>query len=613
MKEFMFRKTPFYLYLTLSISLCACQTKVYHLSDYGVHPGKKKEQTEAITEAIQEILQQRKSESEKVILQLEKGEYHFYASHAAKRQYYISNHDPLNQRKVGIVIESCKNIIFDGNGSKFVYHGRMLPLAITYTENVQLKNFSIDFTDPQIAQFSILKNDTSQHCLTLAAAPWVKASVKDSTLIVSGYQWESTPNVAMAFEAKTKHVAYNTSDIPVYANRVEQISDHHFKAWGWKDARLKKDMVLTLRTFYRPNPGIFIERSNQVDLASVKVHYAEGMGLVAQTSQDISLDHFSVCLKGDSDPRYFTTQADATHFSGCKGKIISINGTYENMMDDAINVHGTYLKIIKQENPTALVVKYMHPQSKGFFWGEKGDEIQIVSSKTMETLGERNKILSISPIDAKERVLPGNRGASGFIIILSNPVHLKLSKGENYGIENLTWTPSVHFVDNYIANNRARGALFSTPKKVVVQHNTFYHTSGSAILLSGDCNGWYETGACRDVLIKQNTFKNSLTSLFQFTNAVISINPEIPSLSKQKKYFHHNIRIEENKFEVFDAPLVYAKSVNGLTFVRNTIKTNNAYKPYHWNTYNVYFERVKYFKVRNNYPEELSMKRTHEF
>lgn len=613
MTEFMFRKRPFYLYVILSISLCACQTEIYHLSDYGVHPGKKKEQTEAITQAIQKILQHRENENEKAIIQLEKGEYHFYASHATKRQYYISNHDHLDQRKVGIVIESCKNITFDGNGSNFVYHGRMLPLAITNAENVQLKNFSIDFADPQITQFSILKNDTSQCCLILDAAPWVKAKVKDSTLIVSGYQWESSPNAAIAFEPKTKHVAYNISDIPVCINKVEQISDHQFKAWGWKDARLKKDMVLAMRTFYRPNPGVFIERSNKVDLHSVRVHYAEGMGLVAQTSQDISLDDFGVCLKGDSDPRYFTTQADATHFSGCKGKIISINGTYENMMDDAINVHGTYLKIIKQENPTILVAKYMHPQSKGFFWGEKGDEIQIVSSKTMETLGERNKILSISPIDSKERILPSNRGASGFRIALSNPVQLKLSKGENYGIENLTWTPSVHFEANYIANNRARGALFSTPKKVVVQSNTFYHTSGSAILLCGDCNGWYETGACRDVLIKQNTFTNSLTSLFQFTNAVISIYPEIPSLSKQKKYFHHNIRIEENQFEVFDAPLLYAKSVDGLTFMKNTIKTSDTYKPYHWNTYNVYFERVKHFKVKNNHPEELSMKQTHMF
>lgn len=61
------------------------------------------------------------------------------------------------------------------------------------------------------------------------------------------------------------------------------------------------------------------------------------MGLLAQLCENITLDRFNVCLKGPNDPRYFTTQADATHFSGCKGAIISKNGLYEGMMDDAIN------------------------------------------------------------------------------------------------------------------------------------------------------------------------------------------------------------------------------------------------------------------------------------
>lgn len=116
------------------------------------------------------------------------------------------------------------------------------------------------------------------------------------------------------------------------------------------------------------------------------------------------------------------------------------------------------------------------------------------------------------------------------------------------------------FAHNTIRNNRARGALFSTPKKTVIENNLFDHTSGTAILLCGDCNGWYETGACRDVLIKNNTFINSLTSLFQFTNAIISIYPEIPNLKEQVKYFHGGtdvpgIVVENNRFETFDAPI----------------------------------------------------------
>ena len=146
------------------------------------------------------------------------------------------------------------------------------------------------------------------------------------------------------------------------------------------------------------------------------------------------------------------------------------------------------------------------------------------------------------------------------------------------------------------------GALFSTPRRTVVEHNVFDHTSGTAILLCGDCNGWYETGACRDVRIRHNQFINALTSMYQFTNAVISIYPEIPDLDGQTQYFHGGnqeaIVIEENEFDVFDAPVLYAKSVDGLVFRNNVIKTNTEYKPFHFNQSRFWLQRVKNVFIR---------------
>ena len=88
-------------------------------------------------------------------------------------------------------------------------------------------------------------------------------------------------------------------------------------------------------------------------------------------------------------------------------------------------------------------------------------------------------------------------------------------------MENLTWTPEVYFTGNTIRNNRARGSLFTTPRKVVVENNVYDHVSGSAILLSGDCSYCYESGACRDVLIRKNRFINVLSSLYMEADAVI--------------------------------------------------------------------------------------------
>ena len=133
-----------------------------------------------------------------------------------------------------------------------------------------------------------------------------------------------------------------------------------------------------------------------------------------------------------------------------------------------------------------------------------------------------------------------------------------------------------------------------------MENNTFDHTHGTAILLCGDCNGWYETGACKDVTIRNNKFINALTATYQFTNAVISIYPEIPNLKDQQKFFHSGIVIENNTFDMFDRPIVYAKSTNGLVFRNNTITHNNEFEPFHWNTHPFFFEKVANVTIENN-------------
>lgn len=212
----------------------------------------------------------------------------------------------------------------------------------------------------------------------------------------------------------------------------------------------------------------------------------------------------------------------------------------------------------------------------------------------MEITGEQNKIVTIEATDK-----PDYHGAKEFRITFEKPLEPAINE-TGFGIENLEWTPEVIFADNTIRNNRARGTLFSTPKPTIVENNLFDHTSGTAILLCGDCNGWYETGACHNVIIRNNMFVNSLTNMFQFTNAIISIYPEIPELDKQQKYFHSNILIENNIFETFDNPIVYAKSVDGLVFRNNIIKRNSDYQAFHWNTEPFFFEKVTNDMVENN-------------
>ena len=591
-------KLYFYLlFLSLLATNIQAKTRVFEMDRLGLKSNTK----ENATPIIQRILSQVKSEvapGDKIVLRFSAGRYDFHEEGAAIREYYISNHDQSQPKKVGIPLEHFKNLTLEGNGAEFVFHGTIIPLSLLYTEQCVLKDFSIDFENPHIAQVQVISNSPTEG-ITFKVAPWVSYRINEKALFeIFGEGWKAVPSSGIAFEEKTKHLVYNTSDLFYSTKGVKEISPRVMNVPNWKNDKLIPGTVIAMRTWDRPTPGIFLSHNKNTSFKNVKVHYSRGMGLLAQLCENITMDGFGVCLKGDNDPRYFTSQADATHFSGCKGKIISKNGLYEGMMDDAINIHGTYLKVVKRLDDHTLIGRYMHEQSYGFDWGFVGDEVQFIRSKTMEILGSQNRVVSITP----QGVAEDGKGVCEFKIRFEQPIDRSIDEKDGFGIENLTWTPEVVFANNIVRNNRARGTLFSTPRKTVVENNLFDHTSGAAILLCGDCNGWYETGACREVIIRKNRFINSLTNMFQFTNAVISIYPEIPDLKNQAQYFHggHNskgIIIENNEFDTFDAPILYAKSVDGLIFRKNIIRTNNQYKPFHWNKKRILLERVTNEKI----------------
>lgn len=567
----------------------------YDLSRYGLVPDNKQNSSPLMLKALQQITELRQNPDDTVTITLPKGRYDFFPEEAAQREYFISNHDQDNPKLVGLPFEGMKNVIFDGQGSELIFHGRMLPVSLLHSENCTLKNFSIDFENPHISQVKILENDTTAGAITFEVAPWVEYEIRDSAFVAKGEGWEHIPSWGIAFEGDTKRLVYTTSDIGIGSKGVVEVSPRVIKSTRWKNNKLIPGTVVVMRSYGRPTPGIFMSYDRNTTLQNIQVHYAEGMGLLAQMSENITLNQFFVSLRSDADPRYFTTQADATHFSGCKGKITSVGGLYEGMMDDAINIHGTYLKVQQRVDDKTLMGEYMHGQSYGFAWGDKGDTVQFIDSKTMELIGTPNRIASIEAVDK-----PVDKGVKLFRLTFEQPVDAAISEASTFGIENLTWTPEVYFADNVIRNNRARGSLFSTPKETLVENNIFDHTSGTAILLCGDCNGWFETGACHGVTIRKNRFINSLTNMFQFTNAIISIYPEIPDLKNQKKYFHSNIIIEENEFETFDQPIVYAKSVEGLIFRNNVIKQNQDYPAFHWNKHRFFFQRVINADISDN-------------
>ncbi|HEY0867717.1 MAG TPA: hypothetical protein VGE01_10075, partial [Fimbriimonas sp.] len=80
--------------------------------------------------------------------------------------------------------------------------------------------------------------------------------------------------------------------------------------------------------------------------------------------------------------------------------------------------------------------------------------------------------------------------------------------------------------------------------------------------------------------------------------AVITVSPEGAKFGPEP--YHRGIRIENNRFDVFDAPVLWAKSAGDLTFVGNTVRPSGRYQPWHWNREGLTFLGCRNVRVEQN-------------
>lgn len=556
---------------------------------FGLKPNVEKDQTNA----FREIFDCARTFGHNEIV-LEPGTYHFYAENALDMSLWISNHDQQPTQQVMLPLVDCRNLKIRGNGSTFIFHGKCLPVLFMDCENVTLENVRIDFARPLYSEAKVLgfKDGKTIVSIDKKAFPY---EIRDGRLFFVGENYPLQPiQSVIAFRKGTKNIVSNTADIGCGSDVTVlpggKIALHRdFSKDG--DGVAVGD-TLTLRTWWRPAPACVIYRAKNTVLRDVSIHSSFGMTLLAQRSENIKIegtktagDQTSGMFPRPETGRVYSASADATHFSNVKGKVIVKNSFFETMMDDAINVHSTCLDIAEILAPDTIRCRYRHGQAIGFELFEPGENLRFIAGKTLENSTETVPVKSVRRISPTE-----------VLITLKEAVPANVKPGD--AVENADYQPEVVFCGNIVRNNRARGALFTTPRKVVVEDNVFKNVAGSAILLAGDAQGWYESGACEDVVIRNNLFINNLTSRFQFTNAVISIYPEVRDLASQKRFYHRNIDISNNAFHTFDVPLLFAISTEKIKFTDNRIFYNADFKG--WKQPPFHFRRCSDILIRGN-------------
>lgn len=568
-----------------AIPISKSDTTIIYLSDFGLKKMRDKDCVKKVNKALESV----KGDNPKKLI-FQRGEYHFYPENTERRYYSESNTTDENPRKCALLFENVQNLIIEGNGSTLIFHEQMQPFTFDNCKNVILKDINIDWDKPLIAQAEVLKvtDDFIEVSIDLNESPF---RVDEGKLIFNVGRWGREPwKGTMEFDRDGHFVVPGTGDSGCLGqgwqgylteNIIPGVVRLHFPF-------RRKPAVgnfLVMRHAERIHSGIFIQESKNITIDNVNIYHSTGLGILAQFSENLTFDEYRA-IPNRSKNRYFGGGDDGLQVSNCKGLITVKNCEFAGLMDDPINVHGTSVRIEKIISDKQLECKFMHHQSENMKWGHAGDKISFIENLSMQSIGI-GELKSFKKIDNQK-----------FILTFKNPIPKEL-KIKN-ALENLTWSPDLLVTNSHFKSCRARGLLVSTPGKVVIENNIF-ESSGSAILIAGDANGWFESGAVTDVLIKNNVFTELCnTSSYQFCEGIISIFPIIPELDENTPPFHKNIRIENNEFHPFDYPVLFAMSVDGISFENNKVTRSVRFEPYHKRKYTFTFEASKNISISGN-------------
>jgi hypothetical protein len=534
-------------FVVFLVTFCALGqvTDTIKVADFGVKSNSYQNASKGIKEALAKCRGR-----ESVVVRLPGGRIDLWPEDAVKKEIYISNtteSDTLSKVKnIGFFFDHLKNVTLDGNNTLVVLHGKMISFALFNCQNIEIKNLQFDYERPTMSEATI--TSVSPSAITIKIHPDSKYFIENGKIGFYGEGWKSNSFNTIALDNEKKLMLYATFDPFLKSKAIQQENTNVLFEGDFSKVTYKAGDVLTIRDTYRDNCGGFITLSKDVLLSNIKMHFMHGLGIVSQFAENITLSKVTVAPRENSG-RVVASFADCFHFSGCKGKILIDQCKTSGAHDDAVNVHGTHLKITGISENKKIKVQFMHHQTYGFEAFFAGDSISFVDPKTLRPI-VYGKLKSATLLGKKEMEL-----------ILDGEISDKVKAGDV--IENITWTPEVTVRNSWFERTNARGLLLTTRRKIIVENNTFFRTGMHAILIANDAASWFESGAVSNVIVRNNTFEECAYN----SGTIINVAPENHQLVAGY-YVHKNIRIQNNTFKIFDKPILSARSVNGLFFFK---------------------------------------------
>lgn len=526
-----------------------------HLRDHGILPGTD------ITLALCDLFRAYPTDTTFVF---EDADYYFAPHDEMHADYRISNSDVMPYRVLGLWMRNMHNCALVGNGARLLFAGHMQPVTMDHCTDIRMAGFTIDWPKPLVAEGEVVAVGDGYADLYVdpAAFPHRYAGGWLEFDVGAGEWYPLGRHSQIQFDGNNRCVTRASGDNFSPA-RIEDLGGDVYRVWPKKPARVAVGSLFVLRHNARIHAGIFTEKCADVTFEDITVHSCGGLGCLAQFCRDITYRRVNFLPNRAAGRRIANGRDDGMHLTCNSGTMTVTECSFVGLMDDPINIHGCCVTADEVVDARTLRCRYRHNQAQGFhYWAEPGDEIGFIERRHMAAAGAANvAAYTLETMDT-------------FTLTFTEPLPDEIialaEVGDMLALDNLTHTAAFVCTENRFGSCRARGILVSTPKPVRISDN-YFASSGAAVLLAGDSNYWFESGACCDVEISRNVFTDvCLSSNYQFCDGIISISPVVPEPDTAQP-FHRNVRIEGNTFDTPDTPVLHAFSCADLTFTGNRI------------------------------------------
>lgn len=388
-------------------------------------------------------------------------------------------------------------------------------------------------------------------------------------------------------------------DVPdYYPKKIERLTPtagrlvFSAQAAGVKELKEGDRLVLNVRR----KQGVSVEAGCAgLTLRDVTIHAAPGIGILVRFAEEAGTFENVRITPGPKPPgaveeRLFSTSADGFNAAYVRKGPVLKNCDFSFMGDDAVNLHGVMLPVVKWLDAQSFVSMRAH-------WSERfdrliraGDEVRFLKEPTY-AVAARARVVKVdylkggeAPYEADvKKIWPTLKeaGKAAFYVVHLDQAVEGVSAGDFCDVP-ATSAPGFAITGCHFHDHRARGLRLMSNDGVVLD-NTFERLKGVAITVGPEYAFWREAGWCRDIRIQGNRIRDvgqgiNVRLPASYTPGAITVMGRVEPQKAATRYYpgNENITITSNEIDGCAVNGITVYAAKGVKVTGNVLKRVNT-------------------------------------